>query len=120
LLPLQRYEYGTQDAATMTSNTYSINKQFHRVFIWLSRDPIEESGGLNLYGAGSNDLINNWNYLGQRDVNQMSCNEFNKFRNYVDTLQIQQVILFHCELTKCSSLIRIEQAADAVIIAGIN
>ncbi len=31
---------------------------------WLSRDPIEEAGGLNIYGIAGNDLINKWDYLG--------------------------------------------------------
>lgn len=32
---------------------------------WPSRDPIEESGGLNIYGFVGNDGVNNWDYLGQ-------------------------------------------------------
>ena len=35
---------------------------------WLSRDPIEEDGGVNLYGMVDNDLISRWDYLG------MTCN----------------------------------------------
>jgi len=31
---------------------------------WLSRDPIEESGGLNLYGMVGNDAVNQWDLLG--------------------------------------------------------
>jgi RHS repeat-associated protein len=31
---------------------------------WLSRDPIEERGGLNLYGMVGNDSVNQWDYLG--------------------------------------------------------
>jgi RHS repeat-associated protein len=31
---------------------------------WLSRDPIEESGGINLYGFVGNDTVNQWDYLG--------------------------------------------------------
>ncbi len=31
---------------------------------WLSRDPIEERGGLNLYVFVSNDGVNRWDYLG--------------------------------------------------------
>jgi RHS repeat-associated protein len=31
---------------------------------WPSRDPIEESGGLNLYALVGNDPINSWDYLG--------------------------------------------------------
>ncbi|MDD4406252.1 MAG: RHS repeat-associated core domain-containing protein [Parabacteroides sp.] len=32
---------------------------------WLSRDPIEEQGGLNLYGFVNNDPVNKWDKLGQ-------------------------------------------------------
>ena len=31
---------------------------------WLSRDPIEEDGGYNLYGMVRNDPIGRWDYLG--------------------------------------------------------
>jgi RHS repeat-associated protein len=31
---------------------------------WLSRDPIEEQGGINLYGFVGNDPVNHWDYLG--------------------------------------------------------
>lgn len=31
---------------------------------WLRRDPIEEVGGLNLYGVVGNDPVNKWDYLG--------------------------------------------------------
>jgi len=31
---------------------------------WLNRDPIEEQGGLNLYGSVGNDAVNAWDYLG--------------------------------------------------------
>jgi len=31
---------------------------------WLSRDPIAEAGGLNLYGMVGNDTVNFWDYLG--------------------------------------------------------
>ena len=31
---------------------------------WLSRDPIQENGGLNLYSILANDTINHWDYLG--------------------------------------------------------
>jgi|GEM_PF-2787027 len=31
---------------------------------WPSRDPIQESGGLNLYGFVGNDGVNSWDYLG--------------------------------------------------------
>ncbi|MES2308379.1 MAG: RHS repeat-associated core domain-containing protein [Verrucomicrobiota bacterium] len=35
---------------------------------WLGRDPIEEQGGLNLYGMVGNDEVNQADYLGQETV----------------------------------------------------
>ena len=35
---------------------------------WLTRDPIEEEGGLNIYGFVGNDGVNAWDYLGMRKV----------------------------------------------------
>ena len=32
---------------------------------WPSRDPIEEEGGLNLYGFVGNDALNAWDFLGE-------------------------------------------------------
>ena len=34
---------------------------------WPSKDPIEERGGLNLYGFVGNDGVNRWDYLGLLD-----------------------------------------------------
>ena len=31
---------------------------------WINRDPIEEEGGVNLYGMVGNDAVNAWDYLG--------------------------------------------------------
>ena len=38
---------------------------------WLSRDPIGERGGWNLYGMVSNNPVNLWDYLGQK----FTCDE---------------------------------------------
>ena len=35
---------------------------------FINRDPIEEQGGLNLYGFSENNGVNNWDYLGQETV----------------------------------------------------
>jgi RHS repeat-associated protein len=32
---------------------------------WVNRDPIEERGGVNLYGMVGNDVVNRWDVLGQ-------------------------------------------------------
>ncbi|PAW61434.1 MAG: hypothetical protein B9S37_05675 [Verrucomicrobiia bacterium Tous-C3TDCM] len=31
---------------------------------WINRDPIEELGGMNLYGFVGNDGVGEWDYLG--------------------------------------------------------
>jgi len=38
---------------------------------WFSRDPIEEQGGLNLYGFVNNDPVNKWDKLGYIDYFMM-------------------------------------------------
>ncbi len=35
---------------------------------WVNRDPIEESGGVNLYGMVGNDAVNRWDYLGLANI----------------------------------------------------
>ncbi|MDD4406068.1 MAG: RHS repeat-associated core domain-containing protein [Parabacteroides sp.] len=35
---------------------------------WMNRDPIEEKGGLNLYGFVNNDPVNRWDKLGLRSL----------------------------------------------------
>ena len=46
---------------------------------WPSRDPIGESGGLNLYGMVGNDLLNRWDYLGleEKTVKQLAAEPCN-------------------------------------------
>jgi len=46
---------------------------------WLSRDPIEESGGLNLYGFVGNSPITGWDSLGWQEEGdkKISITEFN-------------------------------------------
>jgi len=39
---------------------------------WLSRDPIQERGGVNLYGMVGNDAVNRWDYLGLRDCSSFT------------------------------------------------
>ena len=34
---------------------------------WISRDPIEENGGFNLYGIVGNDSINETDFLGKKN-----------------------------------------------------
>jgi len=38
---------------------------------WLSRDPIEEEGGECLYGAGANNLVNDYDILGKQHIGNL-------------------------------------------------
>ena len=40
---------------------------------WPSRDPIEEEGGINLYGFLGNDGVNAWDLLGHESNNDKKC-----------------------------------------------
>jgi RHS repeat-associated protein len=42
---------------------------------WINRDPIEESGGMNLYGFVGNDGVRNWDYLGNKPSLTMKTGE---------------------------------------------
>ncbi len=48
---------------------------------WLSRDPIGELGGLNLYGFVGNDPVNLWDYLGFR-----SCEDIQNHLDIIDNI----------------------------------
>ncbi|MDA7867793.1 RHS repeat-associated core domain-containing protein, partial [Akkermansiaceae bacterium] len=70
--------------ATLTNSAHGWNWLFHGEFLdtntglynygyryyhpqlgrWPSRDPIEEAGGVNLYGMVGNNAVNGWDYLG--------------------------------------------------------
>ena len=44
---------------------YGYRYYFSDMGRWLSRDPIEEQGGLNLYGFVNNDPVNKWDLRGK-------------------------------------------------------
>lgn len=48
----------------LSRNRPSITTTHAAISFWLSRDPIEERGGLNLYGFVGNDGVNQVDYLG--------------------------------------------------------
>jgi RHS repeat-associated protein len=55
-------EYSDDDLGLVYYNYRYYSPKLGR---WLSRDPIEEQGGLNLYGFCGNDGVNAWDYLGK-------------------------------------------------------
>ena len=50
--------------------------ELHR---WMNRDPIEEEGGLNLYGFCGNDGVNGWDILGLTTAGDILDNFFSPF-----------------------------------------
>lgn len=52
-------------------NRPSITTTHAAISFWLSRDPIGERGGLNLYGFNGNDGVNRWDYLGLKPKSEL-------------------------------------------------
>ncbi|UDQ98355.1 RHS repeat-associated core domain-containing protein [Lentisphaerota bacterium WC36G] len=50
---------------------------------WLSRDPIQENGGINLYALVNNDVANYWDLLGKKCVPKLVTGSFTAIgKNY--------------------------------------
>ena len=59
------YRFSTKPLDSMTGLCYYGYRYYNSVTgRWLSRDPIEEEGGMNLYGFVGNDGVNKWDRLG--------------------------------------------------------
>jgi RHS repeat-associated protein len=59
------FQFSTQYTDTETDLLYYGYRYYSPVLgRWLSRDPIEEQGGLNLYAFVNNDPVNKWDKLG--------------------------------------------------------
>ena len=56
-------EYYDEETGLVYYNYRYYNPELGR---WISRDPIEEEGGYNLYGMIGNNLLNNWDIWGQK------------------------------------------------------
>jgi RHS repeat-associated protein len=65
----QPFRFSTKYADIETGLIY-YGRRFYdpRLGRWLSRDPKEEIGGVNLYGFVGNNGINKWDYLGMCDA----------------------------------------------------
>ena len=79
---------------------------------WLSRDPIEEEGGLNLYGMVDNNPVNSWDLLGLA-----SADEFKNFLEAIDKGQ--------SGLSKCHKVVEYlncveEETLDDVITRNLQ
>ena len=65
--PCERLESPTQKTAysRFSHTVVSISRYYSpEIGKWISRDPIEEEGGLNLYRMVGNDAVNAWDKLG--------------------------------------------------------
>jgi len=63
---LPPFRFSTQYTDSETDLVYYINRYYSpELGRWISGDPIEEAGGLNLYGMVGNDPVNRWDYLGK-------------------------------------------------------
>lgn len=69
--------YATQNPFRFSTKYTDAETEFvyygHRYYVptlgrFLNRDPIEEAGGLNLYGFCGNDGVNRWDYLGMNSL----------------------------------------------------
>ena len=61
----QPFRFSTKFTDTETGLVYYGNRYYSATLgRFINRDPIEEQGGLNLYGFVSNDGINHWDLLG--------------------------------------------------------
>ena len=64
--------YSLTNSSTLESNSIPSQLRLRRqagVGLWPSRDPVEESGGINLYAFVGNDGVNAWDILGMAEVN---------------------------------------------------
>ena len=64
-----RYQFSTKEFSSRTGlNYYGYRYYAPRLGRWMTRDPIEEDGGANLYNYLGNASLNNWDGLGLRGL----------------------------------------------------
>ena len=62
------YQFSTKPFDKLTGLTYYNYRLYDPASgRWINRDPIQEKGGLNLYGFVGNNAIDKWDYLGNSD-----------------------------------------------------
>jgi RHS repeat-associated protein len=93
-----RFRFSTKYLDSETGNYSYIFRPYSPHFgRFLSQDPIEERGGLNLYGFCANDPINKWDYLGLLlfvKSNGLYSKELNKNKTLPDgTLTLHKVFI---------------------------
>jgi hypothetical protein len=78
---------------------------------WPSRDPIEEDGGLNLYGMVGNGLVNTWDYLGLNFVHHVGT-ATHKFRQGGENKEEEVRYNFHTKTVGCEVFVKVELSAS--------
>jgi len=80
---------------------------------WLSRDPIEERGGLNLYGFVNNDPVNKWDRLGLSDEEFSDSCQLQLLKLLLKIKQAKDLIeKGKCPLNPCMSVISLRAQCD--------
>ncbi len=83
------YRFSTKPQDTETGHLYYgyrfYNPQTGR---WINRDPIEEQGGLNLYGFVGNDGMNGWDLLGMVAPSTYNTGPVNNVGNVTTNLYL--------------------------------
>ena len=77
------YQFSTKPFDPLTGLTYYNYRLYDPVSgRWINRDPIQEKGGLNLYGFVRNNSINRWDFLGQEDDSKKceKCKDYLKIK----------------------------------------
>lgn len=65
LADVNPYQFSTKERDLVTGFYYYGQRYYNPgTGRWLSRDPIEEQGGVNLYAFVRNDAVDHWDYLG--------------------------------------------------------
>jgi RHS repeat-associated protein len=89
------YRFSTKPQDPATGLYYYLYRYYDPVTgRWPSRDPIEEQGGVNLYGFVGNDGVNAWDYLGRVEMNLLphDAREWHLINNWNISPNIYDVV----------------------------
>jgi RHS repeat-associated protein len=88
LASFNKYRFSSQEWND-NAGLYYFGRRFYDPILqrWINRDPIQESGGLNLYGFVANDPINTIDYLGFCDPSLWDLFWGNVYNNWPQNLQ---------------------------------
>ncbi len=94
--PPSNYGFSTKSREKVTGFHY-YGYRFYDALTgrWPSRDPIEEEGGINMYGLVGNDGLNQVDFLGLSDANEYPCfcdSDLGRFKNLSFTLTNETMV----------------------------